>query len=131
MQLSDTFPVKSRHHLELQGEESDLLASYFKDGIFYLEGGVDSGFRHVEPETYELTLLHVKGRRHPRVWPLAPKGDNLNDGDVFILDNGMELFLWHGAQSNINEQSKALWTMYNIRDKERNCKPEVFHPQED
>lgn len=77
-------------------EETALFLSYFREGIFYLEGGVESGFRHVEPKTYEKKLYIIKGKRYPRVWTVPISGDSLNEGDVFILDLGMKLFFWPG-----------------------------------
>jgi hypothetical protein len=77
-------------------EESQLFMSYFKGGVFYLEGGVESGFKHVEPKTYEKKLYIVKGKRYPRVWTVEMKADSINEGDVFILDMGMELYFWPG-----------------------------------
>jgi hypothetical protein len=77
-------------------EETQLFMSYFRDGLFYLEGGVESGFVHVEPKTYEKKLYIVKGKRYPRVWTVPITSVSLNEGDVFILDLGMKLFFWPG-----------------------------------
>jgi len=87
--------------------ETDLFMSYFKAGLFYLEGGVESGFRHVEPETYEPRLLHVKGKRYPRVFSVPVNASSLNDGDCFVLDLGLQLYCWFGAQANMFEKAKA------------------------
>ena len=68
VQLSERLDRGSRHHLELMEEETDLFLSYWRSGIHYLHGGVESGFKHVEPEVFEPRLLHIKGKRYPRVF---------------------------------------------------------------
>jgi gelsolin len=40
--------------------ETDLFKSYFK-AITLLEGGAESGFRHVKPEERPKRLLHFHG----------------------------------------------------------------------
>ena len=49
-------------HREVQEHESDLFLKYFNNQIKLLDGGVDSGFKHVEPEKYQSRLLHLKGK---------------------------------------------------------------------
>ncbi len=123
--------MASRHHLELMMEESQLFLSYFKSGIFYLEGGVESGFRHVEPKTYETKLYIIKGKRYPRVWTKELTAASLNEGDVFILDAGMRLFFWPGKEANVNEKVKAMEVLVNIKNTERGGHPLPFYPRED
>ena len=123
--------MAARHHLELMMEETSLFLSYFKNGIFYLEGGVESGFKHVEPKTYEKTLFIVKGKRYPRVWKVDLKADSLNEGDVFILDLGMKLYFWPGKEANVNEKVKGMEIIFNIKNTERGAHPEVFYPRDD
>lgn len=36
-------------------------------GIRYLDGGVASGFKHVDHDAVEKKLLHIKGKRNVRV----------------------------------------------------------------
>jgi len=56
------------HYRELQGEESNLFDTYFGNKLFYLEGGIDSGFNHVKPEEYEPRLIHLKGKKRVKAW---------------------------------------------------------------
>ena len=57
-----------------------------------------TGFRHVTPEEYKCRLFRVTGHHSHKVRatevPLT--ADSLNDGDTFILDNGLTLFQWQG-----------------------------------
>ena len=112
-------------------EESQLFLSYFKSGIFYLEGGVESGFKHVEPKVYEKKLYIVKGKRYPRVWTMPLEANSLNEGDVFILDLGMKLYFWPGLECNVNEKVKGMEVLFNIKNAERGGHPIHFYPRED
>lgn len=116
--------------MELMNEETDLFMSYWKKGLHYLKGGVDSGFRHVEPTTYEPRLLLVKGKRYPRVFEVPVKAESLNEGDTFILDLGMKLYYWAGNESNIHEKYKALETAVEIKNHDRHNLAKLFHPRE-
>lgn len=131
VQLAGNLDMDSRQHLELQGHESDKFMSYFKGGIEYMEGGVESGYRHVEPENLPVRLLLVKGKRYPRVFPVEVKADSINDGDVFILDNGnaKELYYWAGSQANINEKAKGMELAINLKT-ERGKTAELYYPSD-
>ena len=106
-----------RHHLELQGEESQLFLSYFKNnGVIYLEGGVESGLKHTREREHPPRLLQVKGKRYPRVWTYTPSADIIHEGDVFILDNKSKLYLWEGKESNSSERIRALAIIQHIKE---------------
>ena len=96
-----------------------------------MEGGVESGFKHVVPVEYEHKLYIVKGKRYPRVWTVEMRGDSLNEGDVFILDLGMKLYFWPGKDANVNEKVKGMEIIFNIKNGERGAHPEVFYPRDD
>lgn len=85
VQLSDRLPKKSSHHLEEMNYESELFMSYFSNGIQYLPGGVESGFKEVVVD-YTPKLFHIKGETYPRVYSVAVAANSINEGDVFILD---------------------------------------------
>jgi gelsolin len=115
-------PIQYR---EVQDCESSLFLSYFNPGIRILEGGVDSGFRHVGPAEYKPRLLQLKGKRHVRLRqvPLDPK--SVNSGDVFVLDRGMLLIQFNGKQSSPIERAKAA-EICRALDSERDGKPQVL-----
>jgi len=101
--LLDDGPVQ---HREVMGHESELFLSYFPN-IRIMEGGVDSGFKHVEPEKYEPRLLHLKGKKKVRTMQVEKSHTSLNSGDVFIFDNGLEVFKWEGKNSGMFEKNKG------------------------
>jgi len=101
--LLDDGPVQ---HREVMGHESDLFLSYFPN-IRMMEGGVDSGFKHVEAEKYECRLLHLKGKKKVRTMQVDKTVASLNSGDVFILDNGLEVIKWEGKSCGMFEKNKG------------------------
>jgi hypothetical protein len=94
--LSEKLSPSPIHHLEEMGMESDRFMSYFKDGVRYLEGGNESGFKQVTPTVHEPKLLHIKGKRYPRCSYVPLAASSVNDSDFFILDMGDILYVWQG-----------------------------------
>jgi len=103
--LLDDVPIQ---HREVQAFESDLFLSYFPHGVRLLDGGIDSGFNHVTPETYQPRLLHIRGNFKAITSNQVPLSHNsLNSSDVFILDLGLRIIQWNGSKSNGAERNKA------------------------
>jgi len=101
--LLDDGPVQ---HREVMEYESDLFMTYFPH-IRIMEGGVDSGFKHVEPEKYRPRLLHLKGKKKVRVTEVDYQVESLNSGDVFVLDNGLKIIKWEGKSAGMFEKNKG------------------------
>jgi len=112
-------------HREVQNGESDEFLAIFKKGLRYLEGGVATGFKHVDREAFTTRLLQIKGRRAIRVSQVDLKPESLNSGDVFILDAGRSIFQWNGKGSSQVERVKALEVTKQIRDQERGGNAEI------
>jgi len=98
-------------HRETQGKESGLFLEYFDGKFTYLEGGIDSGFRHVEPTVEKPQLYQVKGNQKGDTLRLIQKPvrrDSMNSGDVFILaGNSESVWVWVGSQANKDERAKG------------------------
>jgi hypothetical protein len=117
--LLGDLPVQFR---EVEGEESKEFQELFPGGIRTCKGGVDSGFNNVKPDEFKARLLHIKGQKQVRVTEVDLKLSSLNDGDAFILDNGLHIYQWNGRSAGINEKRKAN-EMINALKKERNGRP--------
>jgi len=130
VQLSEHLALPSKHHLEEQCYESDLFMSHFKKGVHYLDGGCDSGFKHVTPKEYPTRLLKVKGTRYPRIHEVPVKADELNEGDTFVLDMGMNLYYFQGLEANKYEKLKGLEIAVAIKNDERQSKPKLWYPRD-
>jgi len=115
-------PVQFR---EVQEHESDEFLKLFPKGIKIMEGGVDSGFKHVEPEKYKPRLLHLKGSKKIRCSEVELKRDSLNSGDVFILDQGLSVFQFNGKKAGPMEKQKGAQMARSIKD-ERKGLPKLF-----
>jgi len=110
VELSDRLSASGGHavqHREVMGSESTLFMGYFKDHLSLLEGGIDSGFKHVEPEKYQPRLLHMKGKKRIRMTQVEMKSSSLNSSDIFILDMGKMIYQFSGAKSSHLERAKA------------------------
>lgn len=85
------------------------LQSYFNYELTYLEGGVDSGFNHVEEKSWQANLYKVKGtEKGLSMTQMELTKSSLNSGDSFILFvTPAVVFVWHGTQANPDERAKA------------------------
>lgn len=126
VELDDLLGGRPVQHREVEGHESNLFMSYFKDGVRYMTGGVASGFRSVEPDAYEPRLLHLKGKRKVRAIPVELSWRSLNEGDVFILDHGLTIFQYNGKDSSRKERGRALQLTVRIRDRERGARARIL-----
>jgi gelsolin len=126
VELDDFLGGGPVQHREVEAKESSLFCSYFANtgGIRLLEGGVASGFNHVTPTEYRPRLLHLKGRKNIRVTEMEISYASLNSGDVFILDNGLNIYQWQGKKAGKNEIARA-GQLCRALDDERKGKPEV------
>jgi len=119
VELDDFLGTEPVQYREVQEHESEAFMKTFNNQIRIMEGGVDSGFKHVEPEKYTPRLLHMKGKRKVRVTQVPFERASLNSGDVFILDAGLKLFQFNGKKSSPAERSKAAQTCRAIADERK------------
>jgi hypothetical protein len=133
VELDDSLGGGPVQYREVQGSESDLFLTYFKKtgGIEYMDGGIDSGFHHVERDVYETRLLHLKGKRTVRVKSVPVSNASLNTGDVFILDTGLKIFIFNGPEANKYEKVKGLEVANNIRNDERGGRAALIYLDDD
>lgn len=119
--LLDDIPVQYR---EVQGSESTKFKKLFPNMKIF-EGGIETGFKHVEAENYVARLLQIKGKKDCTVEMVKMELASLNDGDVFLLDAGLKLYQWNGTRSNPNERRKCNQVVETIK-AERNKSESVI-----
>uniref|UniRef100_A0A8B9GAY5 Villin-1 n=1 Tax=Amazona collaria TaxID=241587 RepID=A0A8B9GAY5_9PSIT len=125
-QMDDHLGTVAVQHREVQGHESETFRAYFKQGLIYKKGGVASGMKHVETNTYNIQrLLHVKGKKNVVAGEVEMSWKSFNRGDVFLLDLGQLIIQWNGPESNRNERLKAMTLAKDIRDRERGGRAKV------
>jgi len=126
VELDDFLHQAPVQHREVCGFESSQFLSYFDKtgGICLLEGGIESGFNHVKPETFTPRLLHLKGRTNIRVSQVPIEAKSFNEGDVFVLDCGLNLYQFQGKSAGKNEKGRA-GQLCRAIDDERKGKPRI------
>ncbi|KAM7005649.1 advillin [Tautogolabrus adspersus] len=126
IQLDEFLGTSPVQHREVQNHESDDFRGYFKQGIIYKKGGVASGMRHVETNTYDVKrLLHVKGKKRVTANEVEMSWKSFNLSDVFLLDIGKTIVQWNGPKSNRQEKLKGMLLAKDIRDRERGGRAEI------
>ncbi|XP_037704512.1 villin-1 [Choloepus didactylus] len=119
-QMDDFLGGRAVQHREVQGNESDAFRGYFKKGLVIRKGGVASGLRQVETNSYNVQrLLHVKGKRNVVAGEVEMSWKSFNRGDVFLLDLGKLIIQWNGPESNHQERLRGMSLAKEIRDQER------------
>ncbi|CAN1229375.1 VLN4 [Linum grandiflorum] len=122
VELDAALGGRAVQYREVQGHETEKFLSYFKPCIIPQEGGVASGFKHVEAEEHQTRLFVCKGKRVVRV-PFARS--SLNHDDIFILDTASKIFQFNGSNSSIQERAKALEVVQYLKDTYHDGKCEV------
>ncbi|KAG7318754.1 hypothetical protein KOW79_017228 [Hemibagrus wyckioides] len=126
VQLDDFLGSSPIQYREVQQNESNIFCGYFKQGIIYKQGGVDSGMKHVVTNSSDVQrLLHVKGQRKVSAKEVEMSWSSFNLGDVFLLDLGKSIIQWNGPGSNTQERLKAMLLAKDIRDRERGGRAEI------
>uniref|UniRef100_A0A914VTA8 Gelsolin-like domain-containing protein n=1 Tax=Plectus sambesii TaxID=2011161 RepID=A0A914VTA8_9BILA len=127
VELDDALGGGPVQYREVQDHESALFLSYFKNGIKYLQGGYETGFAHVEDyyANWKPRLFHCKGKRNVRCSQVNCKREELNTGDVFILDLGLDIYVWMPPESGRLERIKGMEQAKSMRDKERAGRPTI------
>lgn len=116
--LLGDLPVQYR---EVKGAEGKEFKALFRQ-MRVLEGGCETGFKHVKPEEYAPRLLHVEGNMKKQTIRQVPLSiDSLNCKDTFILDLGLHLIQFNGSSAHAMEKRAANEFMNNIAS-ERNGK---------
>jgi len=113
--LLGDLPVQYR---EVQGHESKHFKALFGN-MTILKGGVDTGFRHVEPESYPARLLHIQTKKVGRKKKTQTREVNctaseLNTSDCFVLDLGGDVFQFKPEGASVWEKRETNQIVENI-----------------
>merc|ERR1711920_925882 len=97
VELDDFFDGAAVQHREVQGSESQAFISYFKDGLEYLPGGVESGFNVTQQDIFVSTLIQVRRQGGRNIFEEeAVTLASLNHRDAFILTRGRAIYVFFG-----------------------------------
>ncbi|KAL5262308.1 hypothetical protein ACHWQZ_G007886 [Mnemiopsis leidyi] len=118
-ELDDSLGGGPIQHREVQGYESNRFQSLFKQGIQYLEGGVETAFVDVSKLEFRKKLYHIKGRRKVRITQTEVSWRSLNEGDVFVLECKDTVWCWVGTDCSRLEKIKGMEFARKIKDEEK------------
>ncbi|CAI9301353.1 unnamed protein product [Lactuca saligna] len=148
VELDSVLGNRAVEYRELQGHESNRFLSYFKPCLIPPEGGFGSevktpeeeeekekeeeeeeeeeeedGEEKEEKEKPEPRLYTCKGKRVVRLKQVPFTRSTLNHDEIFILDTKDKVFMFNGANTNVQERFKALDVVQNMKERfhEGNC----------
>ncbi|XP_064820754.1 protein flightless-1 homolog isoform X1 [Oncorhynchus masou masou] len=110
---------------EEMGDESEEFSAVFENDISYIEGGTASGFYTVEDTHYTVRLYRVYGKKNIRLESVPLKASSLDPRFVFLVDTGLEILIWRGANATLAGTTKARLFAEKINKNERKGKAEI------
>ncbi|XP_062263663.1 protein flightless-1 homolog [Platichthys flesus] len=110
---------------EEMGDESEEFSAVFNNEISYIEGGTSSGFYTVEDSHYSVRLYRVYGKKNIRLESVPVKNVSLDPRFVFLLETGLDIFVWRGANATLSGTTKARLFAEKINKNERKGKAEI------
>uniref|UniRef100_A0A182NT12 Protein flightless-1 n=1 Tax=Anopheles dirus TaxID=7168 RepID=A0A182NT12_9DIPT len=126
--LRNYLGARCRTIREEQGDESDEFLALFDTDVAYIEGGrTPTGFYTIENAVYIVRLYRVHDAGpNIHLEPVPVSDKSLDPGYVFLLDTGLNLFVWYGQRSKNTLKSKARFTAEKINKHERKNKAEIY-----
>ncbi|XP_073492479.1 protein flightless-1 homolog isoform X2 [Aquarana catesbeiana] len=129
--LRNYLGAENRSIREEMGDESEEFSQVFDNEISYIEGGSASGFYTVEDAQYITRLYRIYGKKNIRLEPMPLKASSLDPRFVYLLDNGLEIYIWRGAQATLSSTTKARLFAEKINKNERKGKAEIIQPTDE
>uniref|UniRef100_A0AAZ3NVG8 Gelsolin-like domain-containing protein n=1 Tax=Oncorhynchus tshawytscha TaxID=74940 RepID=A0AAZ3NVG8_ONCTS len=87
--------------------------------------GTASGFYTVEDTHYTVRLYRVYGKKNIRLESVPLKASSLDPRFVFLVDTGLEILIWRGANATLAGTTKARLFAEKINKNERKGKAEI------
>ena len=107
---------------EAQDNESKDFRNLFEE-IIVEEGGIESGFKKIQEEKWDVRLLRVYyDGKVPRTEEVPLKLSSLSPEDAFILDTGLDLYAWRGEKTAPKLKFSTCMICQKIKDA-RNGRP--------
>uniref|UniRef100_A0A6I8PQP3 Protein flightless-1 homolog n=1 Tax=Xenopus tropicalis TaxID=8364 RepID=A0A6I8PQP3_XENTR len=117
--LRNYLGAEGRTIREEMGDESEEFSQVFYNDISYIEGGTASGFYTVEDTQYITSRLYIFSSERGLTLPFSPRF-------VFLLDHGMDIYVWRGSQATLSNTTKARLFAEKINKNERKGKAEII-----
>jgi hypothetical protein len=125
--LRNLLGATCRTQREEQNEETDEFLDLFDNDIVYIEGArTTSGFYTVEDIEYITRMYKVTGTQRILLEPVPIHFESLDFRHVYLLDAGMNIYLWNGAKCNPITRSKARLFAEKINKHERKFQAELI-----
>lgn len=118
--LRNLLGATCRTQREEQNDESDEFIDLFGVNLMYIEGArTTSGFYTVEDIEYLTRMYKISGSGRLTLEPVPLESSQLKAEFVYLLDDGMRIFVWMGNKSNPITRSKARLFAEKINKHER------------
>ena len=125
--LRNLLGATCRTQREEQNDETDEFLELFGTTLVYIEGArTISGFYTVEDIEYLTRMYQISGSHRLVLEPVPLDASYLKSEYVYLLDDGMNIFLWNGNKSNPITRSKARLFAEKINKHERKFQAELI-----